>query len=112
MNYLGETLLSPLVMCGPHGLKFEVPVELHLPHCASVNPESWSFALKASDTPGGESKRNVAFMIFIFIRFHTFSIIFILGRPTQWKNLTLAEVNAAGQSCVNSNSVSVLVDHF
>ncbi|CAG2165528.1 unnamed protein product, partial [Oppiella nova] len=35
----GETLMSPIVMCGPHGLRFEVPVELRLPHCASVNPE-------------------------------------------------------------------------
>jgi hypothetical protein len=51
----GETLLSPLVMCGPHGLKFLQPVELQLPHCASVNPESWSFALKSSDSPSGKS---------------------------------------------------------
>ncbi|XP_075965949.1 tight junction protein 1 isoform X9 [Anarhichas minor] len=34
----GETLLSPLVMCGPHGLKFSKPVELRLPHC---DPKSW-----------------------------------------------------------------------
>ena len=50
----GETLLSPLVMCGPHGLKFNHPVELRLPHCASVNPDSWSFALKSSDSPTGK----------------------------------------------------------
>uniref|UniRef100_A0A8K9VC41 Tight junction protein 1b n=1 Tax=Oncorhynchus mykiss TaxID=8022 RepID=A0A8K9VC41_ONCMY len=31
----GETLLSPLVMCGPHGLQFLKPVELRLPHCDS-----------------------------------------------------------------------------
>ncbi|KAJ8247816.1 hypothetical protein GJAV_G00250840 [Gymnothorax javanicus] len=41
----GETLLSPLVMCGPHGLKFQKPVELRLPHCASMtpdgNPKGW-----------------------------------------------------------------------
>jgi len=42
-------------MCGPHGLKFLQPVELQLPHCASVNPESWSFALKSSDSPSGKS---------------------------------------------------------
>ncbi|CAL1603794.1 unnamed protein product [Knipowitschia caucasica] len=35
----GETLLSPLVMCGPHGLKFQKPVELRLPHCASMTPD-------------------------------------------------------------------------
>ncbi|XP_028811883.1 tight junction protein ZO-1 isoform X6 [Denticeps clupeoides] len=34
----GETLLSPLVMCGPHGLKFQKPVELRLPHC---DPKNW-----------------------------------------------------------------------
>ncbi|XP_026537878.1 tight junction protein ZO-1 isoform X9 [Notechis scutatus] len=34
----GETLLSPLVMCGPHGLKFQKPVELRLPHC---DPKTW-----------------------------------------------------------------------
>ncbi|XP_074090354.1 tight junction protein 1 isoform X7 [Macrotis lagotis] len=34
----GETLLSPLVMCGPHGLKFLKPVELRLPHC---DPKAW-----------------------------------------------------------------------
>ncbi|XP_078541056.1 tight junction protein 1 isoform X5 [Lissotriton helveticus] len=34
----GETLLSPLVMCGPHGLKFLKPVELRLPHC---DPKHW-----------------------------------------------------------------------
>ena len=53
MTHAGETLLSPLVMCGPHGLKFLCPVELRLPHRASVNPESWSFALKSSDSPTG-----------------------------------------------------------
>ena len=52
--FTGETLLSPLVMCGPHGLKFNHPVELRLPHCASVNPDSWSFALKSSDSPTGK----------------------------------------------------------
>lgn len=50
---LGETLLSPLVMCGPHGTQFLKPVELRLPHCASMTPDGWSFALKSSDTPTG-----------------------------------------------------------
>lgn len=46
---VGETILSPLVMCGPHGLKFNVPVELRLPHCASITPDRWNFALKSRD---------------------------------------------------------------
>jgi hypothetical protein len=49
----GETLLSPLVMCGPHGLRFLKPVELRLPHCASMTPDGWSFALKSSDSSSG-----------------------------------------------------------
>lgn len=51
--FQGETLLSPLVMCGPHGLKFLKPVELRLPHCASMTPDGWSFALKSSDSSSG-----------------------------------------------------------
>lgn len=81
----GETLLSPLVMCGPHGTKFLKPVELRLPHSASMTPDGWSFALKSSDTPSGQ--------------------------PTLWRNTNLAE--HPDQQCkVSTNSVSVLVDHF
>ena len=86
ISITGETLLSPLVMCGPHGLKFNHPVELRLPHCASVNPDSWSFALKSSDSP--------------------------TGHPTQWQNMNLAGEEGDAQSKVGKNSVSVLVDHF
>jgi tight junction protein 1 len=84
----GETLLSPLVMCGPHGLKFLQPVELRLPHCASVNPDSWSFALKSSDSPSGK------------------------GQPQEWQNMALAGLEGVSQGRVGKNSVSVLVDHF
>ncbi|KAJ1349109.1 ZU5 domain [Parelaphostrongylus tenuis] len=49
----GETLLSPLVMCGPQGLNFLTPCELRLPHCGPVEPDGqWSFSLKAGE--GGE----------------------------------------------------------
>lgn len=53
MNYsngfenLGETLLSPLVMCGPQGLKFATPVELRLPHRAAADDNDWALALQA-----------------------------------------------------------------
>lgn len=85
----GETLLSPLVMCGPHGTEFLKPVELRLPHCASMTPDGWSFALKSSDTP--------------------------TGQPSEWKNVALqgSRGDQRGDQCqVDSNSVSVLVDHF
>uniref|UniRef100_A0A158P6K2 PDZ domain-containing protein n=1 Tax=Angiostrongylus cantonensis TaxID=6313 RepID=A0A158P6K2_ANGCA len=49
----GETLLSPLVMCGPQGLNFLTPCELRLPHCGPVEQDGqWSFSLKAGE--GGE----------------------------------------------------------
>ncbi|CAJ0594540.1 unnamed protein product [Cylicocyclus nassatus] len=49
----GETLLSPLVMCGPQGLTFLTPCELRLPHCGPVDADGqWSFSLKAGE--GGD----------------------------------------------------------
>ncbi|CAG5114446.1 unnamed protein product, partial [Candidula unifasciata] len=82
----GETLLSPLVMCGPHGTRFLKPVELRLPHCASANPESWSFALKSSESPSGQT--------------------------TEWQNMTLAGSEGVAKGRVDQTSVSILVDHF
>ncbi|XP_035392511.1 tight junction protein ZO-1 isoform X3 [Electrophorus electricus] len=79
----GETLLSPLVMCGPHGLKFLKPVELRLPHCASMTPDGWSFALKSSDSSSGD--------------------------PKCWQNKALP---GDPNYLVGANCVSVLIDHF
>ncbi|XP_062848145.1 tight junction protein ZO-1 isoform X3 [Trichomycterus rosablanca] len=79
----GETLLSPLVMCGPHGLKFQKPVELRLPHCASMTPDGWSFALKSSDSSSGD--------------------------PKCWQNKSLP---GDPNYLVGANCVSVLIDHF
>ncbi|GMT28474.1 hypothetical protein PFISCL1PPCAC_19771 [Pristionchus fissidentatus] len=46
----GEELLSPLVICGPQGLTFEIPVELRLPHGVKEgNGEDWKFSLKTGD---------------------------------------------------------------
>ncbi|TEA41558.1 hypothetical protein DBR06_SOUSAS6110025, partial [Sousa chinensis] len=77
------TLLSPLVMCGPHGLKFLKPVELRLPHCASMTPDGWSFALKSSDSSSGD--------------------------PKTWQNKCLP---GDPNYLVGANCVSVLIDHF
>ncbi|XP_075877647.1 tight junction protein 1 isoform X4 [Nelusetta ayraudi] len=79
----GETLLSPLVMCGPHGLKFLKPVELRLPHCASMTPDGWSFALKSSDSSSAD--------------------------PKNWQNKSLP---GDPNYLVGANCVSVLIDHF
>lgn len=83
---LGETLLSPLVMCGPNGLKFNVPVELRLPHTAAPDKDnSWGVALKSTEV--GDKTT-----------------------PTKWHQMTLGNENLHGAD--GSNSVSVLVDHF
>ena len=93
---LGETLLSPLVLCGPHGLKFRCPVELRLPHWATFEPPEHaldskkrprSFALKSGETTSGQ-----------------------LGRPSSWQSVAIDSGGPA--TSVGSNSVSVLVDHF
>lgn len=47
----GEEMLSPLVICGPHGLKFDVPVELRMPNGVKEGSgDEWKFSLKT----GGE----------------------------------------------------------
>ena len=37
-----ESLLSPVVKCGPNGLKFKRPVVLSLPHCALLEDGAWN----------------------------------------------------------------------
>ncbi|XP_015793036.1 tight junction protein ZO-1 [Tetranychus urticae] len=81
-----ETLLSPIVMCGPHGIKFNVPVELRLPHCTSLNPETATFSLKLSDTPN--------------------------GKPTEWQNINFGTNEWISASNMDKNYLTVLLDHF
>uniref|UniRef100_T1J864 ZU5 domain-containing protein n=1 Tax=Strigamia maritima TaxID=126957 RepID=T1J864_STRMM len=83
-NFNREKLLSPLVMCGPHGVNFSKPVELRLPHCATKNQEDWSFALKISETP--------------------------TGNQSKWQNLSLDKESQ--QWRVDGDYVILLVDHF
>ncbi|KAJ8928951.1 hypothetical protein NQ314_018413, partial [Rhamnusium bicolor] len=45
----GETMLSPLVMCGPQGTVFLKPVILNIPHYANTLP-SLGISLKATDS--------------------------------------------------------------
>ena len=42
-----ESLLSPVVKCGPTGLKFQCPVILSMPHCALLEEGAWN--LKGED---------------------------------------------------------------
>ena len=45
-----ESLLSPVVKCGPTGLKFQRPVILSMPHCAILEEEAWN--LKGEENHG------------------------------------------------------------
>lgn len=45
----GERLLSPIVMCGPHGFQFLKPVELILPHCAGTEAQELAFMLHGAN---------------------------------------------------------------
>ena len=73
---LGETLLSPLVMCGPHGLKFRKPIELRLPHKGASN-DSMAFSLKSSDSPVGKLSQ-LLWKIFYSVKRHNSLLKYIL----------------------------------
>lgn len=74
-------------MCGPHGLEFLKPIELRLPHCGTLNPDNWSFALKSTDTAG--------------------------GMPAEWQNVSLDNsIKGVASSQVKDNHILVKVDHF
>ena len=45
----GERLLSPIVMCGPHGVQFLKPVELILPHCAGTDAQQLALMLHGAN---------------------------------------------------------------
>lgn len=45
----GERLLSPIVMCGPHGVQFLKPVELILPHCAGTDAQDLALMLHGAN---------------------------------------------------------------
>ena len=40
-----KTLLSPVILCQPCGLKFKVPVTLNFPHCADNVSEDWDITV-------------------------------------------------------------------
>uniref|UniRef100_A0AAR2INT6 Netrin receptor UNC5 n=1 Tax=Pygocentrus nattereri TaxID=42514 RepID=A0AAR2INT6_PYGNA len=48
----GQTVLSPVVSCGPSGMLLSRPVILTLPHCAQLEPPDWSLTLKTQTNQG------------------------------------------------------------
>lgn len=109
----GETLLSPLVMCGPHGTQFLKPVELRLPHCASMTPDGWSFALKSSDTPTGTCRsaarpRVVSLLIYRSrsgLKFRSRS----LDQAVPWPGVTVLDITMYSHNDPEINTVQVYI---
>ncbi|XP_016044167.1 netrin receptor UNC5A isoform X3 [Erinaceus europaeus] len=48
----GQTLLSPIVSCGPPGVLLTRPVILAMDHCGEPGPDSWSLHLKKQSCEG------------------------------------------------------------
>ncbi|KAG5831395.1 hypothetical protein ANANG_G00303290 [Anguilla anguilla] len=49
----GQTVLSPVVCCGPSGMLLSRPVVLTLPHCAQLDTPDWTLTLKTQTHQGG-----------------------------------------------------------
>ncbi|XP_042624953.1 netrin receptor UNC5B-b-like isoform X6 [Cyprinus carpio] len=47
-----QTVLSPVVSCGPSGMLLSRPVVLTLPHCAQLDPPDWTLTLKMQNHQG------------------------------------------------------------
>lgn len=48
----GQTVLSPVVSCGPSAMLLSRPVILTLPHCAYLETPYWSLTLKSQSNQG------------------------------------------------------------
>ncbi|XP_060560218.1 netrin receptor UNC5B-a-like isoform X3 [Ruditapes philippinarum] len=46
-----QTILSPIVLCGPTGMMLQKPVVLSVQHCASMRQGGWKLSICSSSTP-------------------------------------------------------------
>ncbi|XP_067941687.1 tight junction protein ZO-3-like isoform X2 [Watersipora subatra] len=84
----GEQLVSPLVVCGPQGLKFQLPVELRLPCPAAPESNNVMFKLKSSNDGAAEAADN------------------------GWQSQNLNNIPPSPGVNGQQNPFSIFVDHF
>ena len=46
-----QTILSPIVLCGPTGMVLNKPIVLSMQHCASMRHGGWQLSVCSSNTP-------------------------------------------------------------
>lgn len=84
-----EALLSPVVKCGPNGIKFQRPVILSMPHCALLENGAWNLKVQYNENEPGV--------------------------PSDWKQLTDANKQDGSEpnlALLEADMVHLMVDHF
>lgn len=78
-----KSLLSPIILCQPSGLKFNIPVTLTFPHCAENVLEDWNITIMKRENN--------------------------LNDTTRWTEIGF---NVFSERDIAANTVSVKLDHF
>lgn len=99
----GERLLSPIVMCGPHGVQFLKPVELILPHCAGTDAQQLALMLHGANQSKFSFEKDHIDFINLFL--------FFIQDGSSNNRLDKTMITNGINHVTNSN-VSILVDHF
>ena len=73
-----QTLLSPVVSCGPPGVVLSRPVILSMDHCSDACLDNWAIRLKKQNFEGVWEVRQPLWHISIFIERESFQPVNLL----------------------------------
>ena len=59
-----ETLLSPVILCGPLGVHLKKSAIITFQHCALLNTQNWKISIHASDS--GTEEENPEWKVIFF----------------------------------------------
>lgn len=95
-----ESLLSPVVKCGPTGLQFQRPVILSMPHCALLEDGAWN--LKGEENHGSAMPPVSVIQRSIQCKLSVYFILLLLLSVNFHGHLMLSEVNLTELTlCIN-----------